>query len=190
MFLLLVVLLTAFSGVGLTFVQTAAQAPPKLYNETADAKQAIANAVKSAATDDIRVLVNWGANDDDACAAYVRVQNSREVNPAFFADEDRRVYVDVGHLDKNLDVAKKYNVKLEAGRLPMLTVLDTRGNVIANVSARDFVADGTAHKPELISTFLAKHQAPAPDDTANFNAAVKQAKKDGKIVFVWFSAPW
>ena len=48
----------------------------------------------------------------------------------------------------------------------------------------------STHSPQLISTFLAKHQAPAPDDTAAFNAAVKQAKHDGKVVFVWFSAPW
>ena len=171
--------------------QAPAQAPAKTYNEAADAKQVIAPAVKSAATDDIRVLINWGANDDDACAKYIAVQGSRDVPPAFFSDEYRQVYVNVGHLDKNLVLAKAYGVTLEEARLPMLTVLDRNGNVVANVSARDFIPAGTTtFSAPLISTFLKTHQAPQPNDTANFENAVKQAKKDGKTVFVWFSAPW
>ena len=45
---------------------------PKPYNETAVAKDAIDAAVKAADTDDIRVLINWGANDDARCAAFAR----------------------------------------------------------------------------------------------------------------------
>jgi hypothetical protein len=164
---------------------------PKTYNEQADAKQAIADKVKRAAIDGIRVLINWGANDDPLCAKFLLAQKPPAVSSKFFADEYVPVYVNVGNLDKNLDLAKSYGVTLTAGNLPALTILDTTGKVVANASARDFLG-GTrdAFSSPLISTFYTKHQAPPPNDTAKFEAAVSKAKKDGKTVFVWFSAPW
>lgn len=165
--------------------------PPKTYNETADAKTLIAAAVKASATDDIRVLINWGANDDDRSKAFVAAQRARDVSPRFFLDEYKVAYVDVGHLDKNLDVARQYGAVLEHGALPALTVLDQTGKVLANISSRDLASeDGGGFDSKLISSFLTKYQAPAPDAVASFEAAVQQAKRDGKTVFVWFSAPW
>ena len=168
--------------------QTPAPAqPPKIYNETADARVAIANAIKRAATDDIRVLINWGANDN---AQSAKLSDAlRGVESTLFADEYTRAYVDVGHADKNLDIARTYGVTLSAENLPALTILDAKGKVVANASARDFLSGG-AFAPASISSFLKKNQASQPNDTANFENAVKQAKRDGKVVFVWFSAPW
>lgn len=166
-------------------------APPKIYDEQADAKTLIATAVKSAATDGIRVLINWGANDDERSKAYIAAQRSRDVKSTFFSDEYRQVYIDVGRLDKNLDVARQYGAVLRPGKLPALTVLDDRGKVLTSISSLDLAAaDGVAFDTTKISTFLSAHQAPAPDAVAPFEAAVKQAKRDGKTVFVWFSAPW
>jgi hypothetical protein len=164
---------------------------PKLYNETANAKAAIETAVKAADTDDIRVLINWGANDDERCKAFSAAQRARDVSPAFFSDEFKVAYVDVGRADKNLDVAKAYGVKLDASALPALTVLDQKGKVLANISSRDLAsADGTGFDSTKISAFLTQYKAPAPDAVAPFEAAVKQAKREGKTLFVWFSAPW
>ncbi len=166
---------------------------PKLYNETANAKDAIDAAVKAADTDDIRVLINWGANDDPRCAAYATAQRAREVNVTFnfFSDEFKAVHVDVGHLDKNLDVAKAYGVTLTADALPALTVLDQKGKVVANISSKDLAsADGVGFDSAKIAGFLTQYKAPAPDAVAPFEAAVKQAKREGKTLFVWFSAPW
>jgi hypothetical protein len=177
-------------------ITTAAQTPrpaPKLYNETANAKESIDAAVKAADTDDIRVLINWGANDDANCTAYAQAQRAREVNAtySFFSDEYKVASVDVGHLDKNLDLAKAYGVKLEVGKLPMLTVLDQKGKVLANISSRDLAAEsGSGFDPNKIAAFLTKYKAPAPDAVAPFEAAVRQAKQEGKTLFVWFSAPW
>jgi hypothetical protein len=166
---------------------------PKLYNETANAKDTIDAAVKAAATDDIRVLINWGANDDSRCTAYATAQRAREVNATFswFSDEYKPVNVDVGHLDRNLDLAKAYGVKLEADALPALTVLDAKGKVVANISSRELAAsDGSAFDSKKITAFLTQYKAPAPDATAQFEAAARQAKQEGKTLFVWFSAPW
>ena len=166
---------------------------PKLYNETANAKEAIDAAVKAADTDDIRVLINWGANGDPRCAAYATAQRAKEVNAtySFFSDEYKSVNVEVGRLDKNLDLAKAYGAKLDADALPALTVLDQKGNVVANISSRDLAAaEGAGFDSKKIAAFLTEHKAPAPDATAQFEAAVKQAKQEGKTLFVWFSAPW
>lgn len=167
--------------------------PVKTYNETADAKAQIAAAITAADVDDIRVLLNWGANDDERCAKFTQALRTPEVSRTrYSADEYKIVNVDVGHLDRNLDLAKTYRAALKSGALPALTVLDQKGEVLANVSAPDLTStsDPSAFDVSKVATFLTKNQAPAPDAIAPFEAAVKQAKRDGKSVFVWFSAPW
>jgi thioredoxin 1 len=169
------------------------RAAPPPYNEKADAKAAIEAAVKAAATDDIRVLINWGANDDPVSKEFVDIRRAPELSdPRFFSDEYKVVNVDVGHLDRNLDLAKSYGVKLSAESLPAFTVLDAAGRVLANTTAAALRPNGDASAidPTRVAAFLAEHQAPAPDAIAPFEAAIKQAKKEGKSVFVWFSAPW
>ncbi len=169
------------------------QAPPPPYNESADAPGAIATAIAGAATDDIRVLINWGANDDPGSKKFAEARRAPAIaEPRFFSDEYKVVNVDVGHLDKNLDLARSYSVNLFAGSLPALTVLDADGRVIANTTAAALRPDDDASgiDPEKLAAFLKEHQAPAPDATAQFDAALKQAKREGKTIFVWFSAPW
>jgi hypothetical protein len=168
------------------------QAPRKIYNETADAKALIAAAIAGAEESDIRALINWGANDDERCTKFTQVQRSPEIaTPKFFSDEYKVAYVDVGHLDKNMDVAATYAAKPAAGALPYFTILDAHGKVLANASATEMAGDDPATiDPKKLAAFLAKHQAPAPDADPPFQAALSQAKKDGKYVFLWFSAPW
>ncbi len=162
---------------------------PKLYNEAADAKAAIETAVKAADTDDIRVLIKWGANDNARCTAYATTRPLATFS--WFSDEYKLVRVDVGKADKNLDLARAYGAKLDPDALPALTVLDQKGKVVANISSRDLAAAGeTGFDPKKITAFLTQYKAPAPDAIAPFEAAVKQAKQEGKTLFVWFSAPW
>lgn len=182
-------------------VQKPAQAPRKTYNETADAKAQIATALDAIKEDGIRVLVVWGANDDEKSTAFpaalyggpaaapeVAQQLSKMVR-----DEFRVVYVDVGHLDRNQEVAQKY-VHLAAGMLPHLTVLDANGQVVAQQSGQEFAAEAGAKSPfdsAKIAAFLGKYQAPAPPPAGPlFKAALEQGKREGKTIFVWFSAPW
>ena len=168
------------------------QAPRKTYNETADAKTQIATAIAGADESDIRVLVNWGANDDERCAKFSQAQRAPELaEPRFFSDEYKVVYVNVGRADRNMDVAAAYGAKPVAGELPYLTVLDENGKVLAGASSTEMAgADPATFDPKTLAAFLAKHQAPAPEADPPFRAALSQAKKDGKYVFLWFSAPW
>jgi len=163
---------------------------PKTYNETADAKTLIEAAVHAANTDDIRALVVWGANENERCAAFDKARTSRDLYNAF-ADEYKAAYVDVGKADKNLEIAKAYGVKLEADALPALTILDQKGKVIANLSSRALAAsEGPGFDSKKLAAFLTEHQAPQPNATAQFEEGLKQAKSQGKTLFIWFSAPW
>jgi hypothetical protein len=173
--------------------QAVQRAPAPLYNESADARAAIATAVAGAATDDIRVLVNWGANDDPGCRKFVEAGRLPALAESrFFSDEYKVVNVDVGRADRNADLAASYGVKLSAEALPALTVLDASGEVLANTTAAALRPEGDASGIDAakVAAFLARHQAPAPDATAQFDAALRQAKREDKMVFVWFSAPW
>jgi len=165
------------------------RAQTKLYDPAVDARAQIAKAVQSAATDDIRVLVSWGTGDNPRSDEMARAV--RDAKPQFLSDEYRPVYVDVGHLDRNLDVAKAYGVTLSAADLPVLTVLDRRGAVVASVSSRELLASATGRVDlARVRAFLEAHQSPAPDAVAAFDAGLAQATRDGKTLFVWFSAPW
>ena len=84
-------------------------------------------------------------------------------------------------------------MKLAAGSLPAFTVLDgSRARPSAAPSAADFAgADPSSLDPKKVAAFLSAHQAPPPPDPEpQLTAALGQAKKDGKYVFLWFSAPW
>ncbi len=171
----------------------AARPAPPPFDEKADAGSAIKAAVTSAALDDIRVLVAWGANDDNGSTQFIAARRSPAITqPAFLSDEYKIVNVNVGHLDRNVDLAKSYGVTLKADALPALTVLDSTGRVLANTDAAALRpgADPAGIDPVKLAAFLKSHQAPAPDAVALYEAALKQAKKEGKMVFVRFAAPW
>ena len=156
-------------------------------------KVRLARALELADIDDIRVLIKWVASDNELSRKFALTTSSPEVRKTRFDGiEYHVVSVDVGKLDKNLDLARQYGVELKEASLPMLTVLDQQGKVIAQASAPDFMSRDTpgVFDPARVAAFFTLHQAPAPDATAPFETAVKQAKTEGKLVFVWFSAPW
>jgi len=166
---------------------------PQPFNEKTDAKAAIKSAVDAAAVDGIRVLITWGTNDDNGSMLFLAAKQAPAVSKqAFFSDEYKTVNVSIGHMDKNINLAKSYGAKLKADALPALTVLDSAGKVIANTNAAALRPDADPSRidPVKVAAFLKLHQAPAPDAIAQFDAALKQAKKESKKVFVWFSAPW
>jgi hypothetical protein len=167
-------------------------APPPLYNPTADAKAQIDTAVKSAHEDGIRVLLNWGANDDAASQAFAAARRNRDLT-TFFSDEYKVVSIDVGRADKNVELARQYGVQLSVDALPALTVLDDTGKVIAQTTGAAFRsdADPATHDPVKIAAFLTRYQAPpAPDAEPLLAAGIARARAEGKTLFVWFSAPW
>lgn len=165
--------------------------PP--FDETADAKAAIKKAVDDAAVDTIRVLVVWGANDNNGSRSFLESIKAPAISePGFFRNEYKLANVNVGRLDKNIDLAKSYGAKLKTDALPALTVLDAAGAVVANTNASVLRLEGDPEgiDPVKVAAFLKLHQAPAPNAAVLFEAALNQAKYESKMVFIWFSAPW
>ena len=128
---------------------------PPIY--TADVKERMAKALELADVDDIRVLINWGSNDCEPCKKFDETTRTQEVRETKFAmDEYHVVNVDVGNLDKNLDLAKQYGVALKAELLPMLTVLDQHGKVLTQATRPDFVSSGKRDEfdPAKVAAFF------------------------------------
>ena len=79
------------------------------------------------------------------------------------------------------------------GALPHLTVLDKQGTVLAQQPSRELAAAqgaATAYEPGKIAAFLKRHQVTPVAADPLLAAALAEAKRDGKYVFLWFSAPW
>jgi thioredoxin 1 len=118
-------ILAALLFVFLTVTATAADNP---YNETADAKLEIRRALTNAATAKIPIIVVFGANWCGDC----KMLDSAMKNGAsaqLLSRDFKIVKIDVGHFDKNLDVAKSYGVPLEKG-IPAVLIISTKNEVL------------------------------------------------------------
>jgi thioredoxin 1 len=105
-----------------------ANAADRPYNETADAKLEIKQALTQAATAKIPVIVVFGANWCGDCRALDTAMKNGASAPLLSRDF-KIVKVDVGQMDKNLDVARSYGVPLEKG-IPAVAIISTNNEVL------------------------------------------------------------
>ena len=116
---------------GLTLIGAAAlaQTPSApLYDEHADAHQAISAAIASASKTHKNIVLDFGANWCFDCHVLDEQMHKPElasiVEKSFVV-----VHVDVGRFDKNGDLAEKYHIPLKKG-IPALAVLDPDGKLL------------------------------------------------------------
>ena len=112
----------------LLIVVCAARAANDIYDEAADARKQIAAAIAEASRPGRparRVVLVFGANWCKDCRALDAHMSKGEL-AALLARSFAVVKVDVGRMDRNLDVAKQYGVPVENG-IPALAVLDASG---------------------------------------------------------------
>lgn len=121
-----------------------------LYNETADAKADIAAAEVKARREHKRILLDFGGNWCGDCQLLDTYYRSAG-NAALLAKYYVVVHVDIGHIDKNLDVAAKYVVPIDHG-VPGLGIIDAQGKVIYGQKAKEF--EHTS--PEAVGALLEK----------------------------------
>jgi protein disulfide-isomerase len=105
---------------------TTAVAAEHPYNETADAKRDIREAL--AAATNTPVIVVFGANWCGDCKA-LDAAMKKGASAKLLARDFRIVKVDVGHFDKNTDVAKSYGVPLEKG-IPAVAIVSPKNEVL------------------------------------------------------------
>jgi len=135
-------------------------APPAikkhLYPADADANAEIAAALQQAHRENKHVIVNFGGDwcgDCQVLDIYLHQSPNLELLDHNFV----LVHVDIGHSDKNVDVAARYGVPLKRG-VPALAVLDQHGKVLFSQATGDF-SDMRYMQPTSVTEFLNRWKA-------------------------------
>jgi thiol:disulfide interchange protein len=151
---------TRLPALALTLLAMTATLPPpanaqiidkvnkNLYSETANPTADIAVALAQARREHKRVLLDFGGNWCADCQL-LDIYYHQSPNPELLAKNFILVHVNIGHMDKNVDVAKKYNVPIAKG-VPALAVIDAQGKVLYSEREKEF--EHTT--PEAITAFL------------------------------------
>jgi thiol:disulfide interchange protein len=132
------------------------QAPAKtkdIYNESADARAEIKEALAKAAAEHKRVIVVFGANWCFDCHVLDKAFHSSDLAPILAANYEV-VHVDIGKGEKNQDLMAKYEVPMKRG-IPGLAVLDANGKLIYSQKNGEF-ENARALTPEDFLVFLNK----------------------------------
>jgi thioredoxin 1 len=106
-----------------TAVAIAADGP---YNETADAKLDIKNAL--AANTTTPIILVFGANWCPDCKA-LDLAMKHGASAPLLARDFRIIKIDVGHMDKNTDLAESYGVPLKKG-IPTVAIISSKDKVL------------------------------------------------------------
>jgi thioredoxin 1 len=138
---------------------TATSAVRDIYPDPAQGKADLAAALKNAANSHKRVLLDFGGNwcgDCQVLDLYFHDARNRPILEANFV----LVHINVGHLDANVDMAKKYGIPLEKG-VPALAVLSEKGTLLYSQRGGEFEA---MHRMEssTVTGFLAQWKPTQP----------------------------
>ena len=106
----------------------AASAADNPYNETADAKLDIRQALTQAAPTKTPIIIVFGANWCGDCKA-LDYSMKNGASASLLSRDFKIVKVNVGRFDKNLDVAESYGVPLKKG-IPAVVVISTRNKIL------------------------------------------------------------
>lgn len=107
-----------------------------IYPDPAVAKDEIKAALTKAAKEHKRVILDFGGNWCGDCHALDRYFHE-EPNATLLKENFVLVDVNIGMVDKNLDVAKAYDVPLSKG-VPALAVLDENGKTLFSQKNGEF----------------------------------------------------
>jgi len=119
-----------------------------LYSETSDPTADIAAALAQARREHKRVILDFGGNWCGDCQV-LDIYYHQSPNAELLAKHFILVHINIGHMDKNVDVAKKYNVPITRG-VPALAVIDAHGKLLYSEREKEF--EHTS--PEAITAFL------------------------------------
>jgi thiol:disulfide interchange protein len=127
-----------------------------LYSETANPTSDIAAALKQARAENKRVILDFGGDWCGDCQV-LDIYMHQSPNAELLAKHFIVVHVDIGHMDHNVDVAKKYNVPIEKG-VPALAVLDAHGKLLFSQENKEF-ENMRNMRSEDVTAFLNKWKA-------------------------------
>jgi thioredoxin 1 len=117
-----------FLGIAVLLGSLACHAGTLPYDESADARADIRRGLAEARQAHVPLLVVFGANWCGDCRVLDMALKSGPSAP-LVAREFRVVKVNVGHFDRNVDVATSYGVPLKKG-IPTVAILSPEGHVL------------------------------------------------------------
>ena len=133
-----------------------------IYPDPSQAKADLASALKTAATTHKRILLDFGGNwcpDCQVLDIYFHDPANRRILEANFV----LVHVNIGHMDANLDIARKYEVPLRRG-VPALAVLDEHGKLLYSQKSGEFEAMSRMESA-AVTKFLVQWEPEKPCST-------------------------
>jgi thioredoxin 1 len=123
----------------------------QLYPDPERAPAEIASALAAARKDHKRVLLVFGGNWCYDCHVLDATFHSKAIEP-LVNENYHVVHVNVGDYDKNLDLAKKYEIPLDRG-VPSLAILDPDSHLVVSQKQGEF--ESTVRiGPQDIAEFL------------------------------------
>jgi thiol:disulfide interchange protein len=116
--------------------QSAFHVNKDLYSETNNATADIAAALKQARLEHKRIILDFGGNWCGDCQI-LDYYYHQSPNAEILAKHFLIVHVDIGHMDRNVDVATRYHVPIKKG-VPALAVLDAHGTLLYAEREKEF----------------------------------------------------
>jgi len=130
-----------------------------IYNEIADARAEIKEALEKATAEHKRVIVVFGANWCFDCHVLDKAFHRSDLAPVLAANYEV-VHVDIGRGEKNQDLMTKYEVPMKRG-IPGLAVLDADGKLVYSQKNGEF-ENARALAPQDFLAFLNRWKPGAP----------------------------
>jgi thiol:disulfide interchange protein len=125
--------------------------PRHIYNENADAKAEIRDALSTAVREHKRIILDFGGNWCGDCQV-LDIYFHRAPNDQLLSANYVLVDIDIGRYDHNLDLADKYEVPLKRG-VPALAILDEHGRLLYSQKTGEF-EKMRQMSPDSVTTFL------------------------------------
>ena len=122
-----------------------------IYPEIAQGTADIDAGLKQAAKERKRVLLIFGGDWCGDCQV-LDINLHDSANAGLVEKSFVVVHVNIGHMDQNMDLAKKYGVPVEKG-VPALSVIDSKGKVIHAQATGEF-RDMRHMDPRSVNEFL------------------------------------
>jgi thiol:disulfide interchange protein len=148
----LMALLTIAAG-----IQPLQSAERQIYPAPEQAEADIAAALKTAAADHKRIIVDFGGDwctDCQVLDLYIHDDANKPLLEANYV----LVHVNIGHMDKNLDIAARYRIPLAKG-VPAVAVLGEGGKLLYSQKTGEFEA--MRHMESSAVTKFLMHWKPA-----------------------------
>jgi len=130
-----------------------------IYPAPEQASADLADALKTAAAERRRVILDFGGNWCTDCRVldiYFHDAANKPILDAHYV----LVHINVGRLDQNLDIAERYGVPLKKG-VPALAVLNAHGKLLYSQKTGEFEAMRSMESSS-VTLFLSRWQPKAP----------------------------